>query len=408
MEKNTSNLQVISLASAEPPKFVETTYNDWVLYGKNNQYPQYLLELVKNSPMHGQICSSKTADVCGNGLEYKGETNAKADAFIEVCNVAGESLNDVYKKCAFDLVVYNGFAFQVNLSKDKKSIAEVYHIDFSRIRSGKMNDDEVVEQYYVSRNWKNWRSSKNMPAPIDVYNPNAKEPEQMIYDKDYFGDVDYYPVPTYCASTNYIEVDTKIGPFHNNNIDNGMSPSYSVVMHNGDPSPEEKDQILRDMREQYAGSKNAGKLIVIFAPSKEQAPVITPLQSNDSDKQFLQLQETTANSILIGHKITSPILVGITKTGGLGNNAQELQAAWELYNSRVIGPLKQRLLKQFNKIMKRNGLPELFVVTTAPITFTYSEATLMQLLTKDEMRANIGLEPIAIENETPDTEKEIA
>ena len=43
---------------------------------------------------------------------------------------------------------------------------------------------------------------------------------------------------------------------------------------------------------------------------------------------------------MVAHRITSPMLLGIKDNTGLGNNAEELQVAYELFKNSVIKPFR--------------------------------------------------------------------
>jgi hypothetical protein len=54
-----------------------------------------------------------------------------------------------YEKCALDLVLFGGYALKHLWKRDRsQGIAEIHHIDFSRVRCGKIDenseDDEVT------------------------------------------------------------------------------------------------------------------------------------------------------------------------------------------------------------------------------------------------------------------------
>lgn len=396
MNKTENNLLVIQLSQVEIPKIVENTRNEWINFGIDNNYPQYLIDLFQHSSLHSAICKSKVNDICGSGVSYDGE-DEKTNKFISQANPY-ETLNDVLKKIAFDHIIFGGYAINIIWSKDRKSIAEIYQVDYSNIRSGKMNVNKIVEEYYYSDDWSN---RKIKPVRIPAFNPSlaGKEPSQLIYYKSYSPGMKYYSLPSYVGALNAIETDVEIANFHLAHIKNGMTPNLLINFNNGIPTEEERTKIERQIKDKYTGTDNAGRFIVTFSDDKDKAPVIETLSVSDLDKQFIQLQDTILQNILSGHSIVSPLLVGIPTSVGLGGT-EIIQDSWQLYNNRVITPFKDEILISLNKIANINSLKELYINTSSPIEFSYSEQTLLQILTKNEMRERIGYEPIIESIET--------
>ena len=50
------------------PEFKEVKNKDWVYYGEDNLYPEYLIEQALRSAKHGAILSGKVNYIYGGGL----------------------------------------------------------------------------------------------------------------------------------------------------------------------------------------------------------------------------------------------------------------------------------------------------------------------------------------------------
>jgi hypothetical protein len=392
MTDNKTNLVVVNLSQVELPTFTESKYQDWIKYGADNDFPFKLQDLANRSALHNAILSSKVDNICGNGFTYDKKKDNKTDLFLENIN-PNETANDVLRKVTYDYELYGGYALNVIWSRDHKTISEVYHIDFAKIRCGKLDEKGQVQTYFYSKDWCNYRKAENEPKQIAAFNTKTKEPSQLIYVKEYRPGMDYYPVPCYVGALAYIEIDVEIANFHLAHIKNGMTPSIMINFNNGIPTDEEQTTIERQITRKYNGTDNAGKLILSFSEDKDKSPTVTTLTPSQLDKQFIQLQSTVLQNILSGHKVVSPLLVGIKTEGQLGGNA-ELETAYNIYSKTIIQPAQNIILKSFNQIGTINGLQELSIIPTAPIEFTWSENVLATILTKDEMRERIGLEPL--------------
>ncbi|MDN5385821.1 hypothetical protein QEP66_27810, partial [Streptomyces sp. LB8] len=73
------------------------------------------------------------------------------------------------------------------------------------------------------------------------------------------------------------------------------------------------------------------------------------------DKQYTVLNELTIQNIMIGHRVTSPMLLGVKTEGQLGGRNELLQA-YELYMNSVVKPFQNQLLKTFKKLLAINGV----------------------------------------------------
>jgi hypothetical protein len=400
-----NNMIFISLAQAEIPKMVESTSRDYVLWGENNNYPERLVKYYQYSSLHNAIVKSKINDICGDGVGYGGDVDEATDGFMVACNPY-ESLDEVIRKVANDLVIFGGYALNVIWSKDKKTVSEIYHVPFELIRSGKANEKGIVEKYYYSDNWSAWK--KDMKE-IKAFNQSKPGGSQLLFYKAYNPGVKYYPLPSYVGSISAIETDAEIANFHLAHVKNGMTPNLIINFPNGVPTSEERKKIEKQIKDKYVGTDNAGRFIITFSDDKDRAPTVTTLSPAQLDKQFLQLSDSILQSILSGHGVVSPLLVGIPAPVGLGGT-EIVKSSWELYHNRVIQPYKDEILFNLNKIMGINGLRELSILTSSPVSFNFSENVLLEILTKDEMREIIGYDPleqeIADDDEAVDVQDE--
>lgn len=400
------NFMVINLSQIKLPTFTENKYLDWVKYGEDDSFPYFLQYLSNRSALHNAIVSSKIDYGCGEGLTYKKKKDSKTDKFLESANPK-ESLNDVFRKLLYDYVLYGGYAIRVIMGGSKKVISEIYHMEFDKVRCGKKDELGNIKEFYWSRDFKNYRKADNVPYIYPAYEYGSKEPEQVIYYNEYRPGCEYYPLPSYVGALNYIETDVEISNFHLANVKNGFLPSYHLSFNNGEPTSDERKAIERQIKEKYVGTDNAAKFLLTFSSDKEHAPVINTLTPSQLDKQFITLLSSVLQNVLTGHKITSPMLVGIQTPGQLGG-ASELDIAFNIYLNNIIKPLQNAVLKTINNICAINGYQELYIEQNKPINFNWTEQILASIMTLDEKREAVGLEPMKIDEQTPQTEVPVA
>ena len=343
------------------PKYSETMWpdgmsfeddkGDIVYFGPDNKFPQTLIDLYHKSSVHATAVNAKHQAVIGQGL-----TGLDED-ILDYANKEGETWNDVFYKVALDRVLYGGFALEVIWSNDRTKIAEVYHIDYSYIRAKKMDERGNCPGYYV---WRDWSKRGFVPNKKDIpYLPrfsrvDRTSPSQLIYFKPYTSGLDYYPLPDYMGSLKTIELDTEVDNFHTNNLKNGLAPSLAITTFT-DADEEEREAIERMLRGAYAGSDNAGSLMYMDVANREQMPEIVPIPQNGADGYYTTVNDMVTQKILTGHRITSPMLVGIKTAGQLGGR-EELLDSYAHFLTTVIYPMQSDILKTFESIFKVNGI----------------------------------------------------
>lgn len=348
MEDKNERLKAFNFFQAELPKFEETiNKKDWVFYGVDNLAPQHWLDYYNFSPTHHSCISAKKDGVIGNGLF---STNEQEDLRLLQANTM-ESVYDVFMKCALDMILFGGYCLNVVWSRDRElGISEFYHMDFSRIRSGKSDELDRVKDYYYCADWRNTRKYdvKTLPA----FNPMSEQPSQIFYYKPYTPSSFYYSTPDYIAGIGAVKTEVEIGRFHLKNIQNSFHPSLFVALNSGIPSSEERQDIYDHLTNMYSGSDNAGKMMISFNEDKDHAPDITQISNNTNDGLFDTLNDMVKSNILTANRITSGLLLGIRDGGsGLGSNKDEILVSYNHFLNTVIKPIQSQLIDGFEKVL---------------------------------------------------------
>lgn len=339
-------LHPLALSAIELPVIKELSGKDWVSFGVGNLYPQKLAELYNTSAMHKTAIDSKVAAITGEGFKVYGET---------LVNSKGETLNEIFNKCSLDDRIFGAYALNVIWNNAGDRIAEIYHVPVNKMRSGKLDELDNVNEFFYSSDWSSPTKCKPVKYPafdmnISVDGENAS---QIYYVKTYNPETDYYGLPDYIGALNDIELDARISRFHNANISNGLAPSMSIIFKNGIPAKEERATIYADIQASFSGELNAGKFFILFSePGRE--PEIKPIE-NTNDTYYTTLEERVSSRILTSHRITSPLLLGIRNGGGLGSNRDELEVAYAHFFSTVCQPIQKRLVREFQFITTLMG-----------------------------------------------------
>jgi len=325
----------------------------------------------------------------------------KLQNFMNNAN-SNETLHEVLKKVAFDFKLQGAFALNIVWSKDRTQIAEVYHIPVEKIRCERPDEFGKTRAYYVSGDWTNIRSNK--PYRVPAFNVNDRtSPNQILYTGLYSPNMNSYYAPDYVSCNNWALIDSKVSEFHLNNISNGFTGSFMISFANGIPTAEERNQIEQSLVSKFTGEKNAGKFVLTFSDDKTRVPEITSISPDDLDKQYIALQELLTSNILSGHRVTSKTLMGLDSANGFSSNADELLNASNFYLNTVVMPFQGQILKTLHKIFQVNqmDMPVQFV-QLKPITIQFDSETIRDVMTQDEIRAELGLPPLegeAVESE---------
>jgi len=393
----------VDLSTETSPVVQEVRGRDYIEYSDasgewKNLYPNFLIDLYNTSSTHAAIVNTTSEMISGEDILVDENDNleqfVKLKKFFAQAN-GKETLHEVIKKIAFDFKLQGAYALHIIWNKARTEISEIYHIGVEKIRAGKPNAMGVIDTYYVCADWSNTRTNK--PMPIAAFNTKDRtSPSQILYTGLYSPNMDVYHTPDYQAATCWILTDSKVSEYMLNVITSGFSGTHLISFANGVPSQAERIQIERSLAAKFSGSENAGKMVLTFSDDKTRTPEITPIGMSDSDKQFLNMQETLIQNILTSHRVTSPLLFGIRdKGGGLGSNVDEMNSAFEIYLNTVIKGYQKNILKTLSKIFEINGIniPVSFV-QAKPITSKFDMETLKSVMTQDEIRQELGLKPL--------------
>lgn len=340
-------LKIFDFATANVPIIEENliinTRTPWVYYGIANLAPQELIRLYNSSPTHRASIQSKWFGVRGENILLE----SGDDQRLVMVNSLGENMYDIWNKACLDFILYGAFSLNIVWRQDRDMGFEIYYMDCSKLRAEKSDLHDRVNHYYYSADWA--FPKKFAPRKLPSFNPNAEEPSQVFYYTTHSAGNNYYATPSYWGGATAIATEVEIYNWWFNNICNNLQPSLFVSLNNGVPPPEEREQIFNNMTAKYGSSNNAGKLFLTFSESKDQAPEVTQISSNSSDKMWIEMGGSVQQAILTSHQISSPELLGIITPGGLGTpNHLEAQ---DHFQHLVVKPIQTEIKKVFEKLL---------------------------------------------------------
>ena len=364
---SSSKVSFVNLSSYTSPEIVETKNKEWVEFGADNNYFQFLIDRANGSATSSACITGISQMIYGKGLDAT-DSAKRPEQYARMISLFKK---DDVRRFAYDLKLTGQCAIQVIYSKDRKSIAKVEHLPIETLRAEKCGaEDKKVQAYYYHPDWVNIKPSEK-PLRIPAFGiSSTPQPIEILYVKPYEAGMYYYSTPDYQGGLQYAELEEEVSNYHLNNIMNGLAPSMLINFNNGVPDEEKQTLVENKIKAKFSGSSNAGKFILAFNDDKESAADINPVQLSDAHNQYQFLSEESQKKIMISHRIVSPMLLGIKDSTGFGNNAEELETASILMHNTVIVPFQELLTDAFDKILAFNNISlNLYFKTLQPLQF---------------------------------------
>jgi hypothetical protein len=151
---------------------------------------------------------------------------------------------------------------------------------------------------------------------------------------------------------------------------NGFSGTKVINFNNNIPSEEKRQEVANDVKRKLTGSKG-DKVIVSFNASAENKTTVDDIPLNDAPAHYEYLSTECFEKLIVGHRVTSPMLLGIRESGGgLGNNADEIETATKLFDNIVIRPYQLEIIEALDEILAVNEISlNLYFKTIQPLDF---------------------------------------
>jgi len=389
-----SEFGFVNLSTYTSPEVKEVNGADWIEYGADNNYFQFLIDRYNGSPTNNAAINGISQAIYGKGLNAT-DSNRKPNEYAQMVSLFRK---DVVRRACYDLKLMGQAAIQVIYSKDRSKIVQLEHMPIETLRAEKCNEDGEVPAYYYFNDWANIKKTDE-PLRIPAFGMSNEEIE-IYYIKPYKSGFYYYSPVDYQGGLQYAELEEEVSNYHLNNIMNGLSPSMLINFNNGTPNQQERQLIETKIAQKFSGTSNAGKFILAFNDNKESQAEITPVQLSDAHNQYQFLSEESTSKIMVAHRIVSPMLLGIKDGSGLGNNAEEIKTASLLMDNTVIRPFQELLIDSFDQILAYNDIAlNLYFTTLQPLEFTEVDQTLQD---KETIEEETGVEMSSDKNELTD------
>lgn len=352
--KREQKFSVVNMSDNVIPQITEDTKTRyaWVPFGVFGQDDFWdAVVMGYNDSTTTATCINNLADlIFGKGLYT---TNTDLQKSYEKL-IPQEEL----KRVAFDLKLYGNAAFQVYWNDEHTKVIKFYHVPVQTLRAEKLYDNTRVENYFYCTDWKDQRKIRDK-IKLPAFG-TSNEKREILYIKDYSPNLYYYSLPDWVSALQYALAEGELSNLHINSITNGFLPTLMINFNNGVPAPEERQTIEDMLYAKFTGTNNGGRFMVSFNDDKESGPSVTPIQVDNLHEKFQYVAEYAQDRILVGHKITSPLLFGIrTTNNGFSSQSDEMKTAYSILQTMTIQPFQNLLLNNINTALSDGGIEDL-------------------------------------------------
>jgi hypothetical protein len=358
-----NNIHILNLSAYSSPVITESKNKDFVEYGEDNNYFNYLIDRFLYSSTNNAIITGVTNMIYGKGIDAT-DSSRKPNEYAQMRSIIKPNC---LKKVALERKLLGMAAMQIVYENGKVKMVE--HFPMHTLRAEKCNDKGEIEAWYYHPNWTEYKKSdilKRIPA---FGFGNKKEVEIYII-KPYLSGYHYYTPIDYSGALPYAKLEEEISDYLINDVMNGFSGTKVINFNNNIPPEEKRQEVASDVKRKLTGAKG-DKVIVSFNSSAENKTTVDDIPLNDAPAHYEYLAKECFEKLIVGHRVTSPMLLGIRDTGGgMSNNADEIETATRLMDNIVIRPYQLEIIEALDEVLAINGIAlNLYFKTIQPLEF---------------------------------------
>lgn len=369
---------IIQLSSYTAPVIVENNKNEWVEYGEDNNYYQFLIDRYNNSATNNAVINNICRLIFGQGLTAT-DSAMKPNEWAQLLSILKE---DDLRRIIFDLYALGQCALQIHYDKGHKAITRVFHTPIQLLRPEKCNQDGDIVGYFYSDNWTD--PKKYVPKRFDAFGTSKKEVE-ILYLAPYSAGMKYFSNVDYQGGIDYALLEEKIAEYLINEVSNSFAPTTIVNFNNGTPTDEMKDEISASVIGKLTGSKGK-KVVISFNENESTKTTIDTIPLQDAADHYSYLSDEATFKILRSHNVTTPLLFGVSVATGFSSNADEMKTGALLFENMVIKPKQQMIVEMIKKILSFNGVSlNLKFKTLNPLQGDEPQPQQVQMSAQDEL-----------------------
>ena len=355
---------IVNLSAYTTPQINESKKGDFVEYGADNNYFQFLIDRYLYSTTNNAIITGVSNMIYGKGLSAL-DSNKKPDEYAKMVSIIKPNC---LKKVGLERKLLGMAAMQIGY--DKGEVKFVEHFPMHTLRAEKCNDKGEIEAWYYHPDWTKRKPSDELKR-IPAFGFGNKKDVEVYVIKPYVSGYHYYTPIDYSGALPYAKLEEEISDYLINDVQNGFSGTKIINFNNGVPPEEKREEIANEVKRKTTGSKGQ-KTIVSFSNSKETSTEVIDIPLNDAPAHYEYLSKECFEKLIVGHRVTSPMLLGVRESGGgFSNNADEIKTATLLYDNLVIKPYQLEIIEAIDTILAVNNIKlKLYFKTIQPLEFT--------------------------------------
>lgn len=358
-----NNVHILNLSAYNSPTITESKNKDFVEYGDDNNYFQYLIDRYLYSNTNHAIITGIANMVYGKGIDAT-DSNRKPNEYAQMMSIVKK---DCLRKVALERKLLGMAAMQVIYLNGQ--VKSVEHFPIHTLRAEKCNDKGEIEAWFYHPDWSKYKKGDELKRIPAFKFGNGKEVELYII-KPYVSGYHYYTPIDYSGALPYAMLEQEISDYLINDVMNGFSGTKVINFNNNVPQEEKRQEIANDVKRKLTGAKG-DKVIVSFNATAENKTTVDDIPLNDAPAHYEYLSTECFEKLIVGHRVTSPMLLGIRESGGgLGNNADEIETATRLFDNIVIRPYQLEIIEALDEILSVNGIAlNIYFKTIQPLDF---------------------------------------
>ena len=367
------NLHLIQLSGYDRPTITEEKNTDYVSIGDNNDYYQCLIDAYMDSTTNNAVINGIVNQIYGKGLDAT-DSNRKPEQYAQMKSLLKPK--DLRRVCQ-DLKLLGEGAFQVTYKGNQ--IANITHFPRETLRAEKCGEDGEIKNYLYAADWSKV-TKQTVLKKFPVFGSGAKN--EIFIVRRYVSGYYYYSPADY--QTSYAVLEKEIADYLINDCVSGFSGTKIVNFNNGVPDRQKQEDIKSQVLSKLTGSYGE-KVIIAFNSDAESKTTIDDIPLNDAPAHYEYLSEECKKMLMLTHRVTSPLLLGLSSANGFSSNADEIQNSSLLFNNVVIKPYQELIIDALDEMFAVNNISlNLYFKTIEPLEFMDIDNTLDNEVIEEE------------------------
>ena len=383
-----NNVHLLELSEYQRPEITEVVNRDWVGIGSDNMYYKHVIDAYMESTTNEAVINGIVDQIFGKGLDAT-DSHRKPNEYAKMRSLL--SSKDLRKVCQ-DLKLLGEGVFQISYVKGKMS--KITHFPRETLRPEVCNEDGEIEAYFYSADWSKVTRNTDLKR-IPVF--GSGEDNELYIVRRYVPG--YFYVSPIDYQISYATLEKEIADYLINDCQNGFSGTKILNFNSGIPDVEKQQEIKNKVLDKLTGS-NGEKVIVSFNNNAEGKATIDDVSLTDAPDHYNFLSEECKKMIMLTHRVTSPLLLGLSSANGFSSNANEIVNASNLFHNVVIKPYQLLITESLEEIFATEEINlSLYFKTIEPLEFMEIETHVDKETVEEETGVKVEDQEKAIAQE---------